>query len=111
MMRTAEAVSIAHPDKVCDQISDAVLDACLTQDPNTRAAIEVVGGHGELWVVGELSTKAEIDIASIAKAMYRTCGYIDDIAVRVTVVRQSEEIGHGVDKEGAGDQGIMVGYA
>lgn len=111
IMRTAEAVSIAHPDKVCDQISDAVLDACLAQDPNTRAAIEVVGGHGELWVVGELSTQAEIDIAGIARAVYQACGYVDDIDVRVTVVRQSSEIAEGVDREGAGDQGIMVGYA
>lgn len=111
MIRTAESVSIAHPDKVCDQISDAILDACLEQDPNTRSAIEVLGGHGIITVTGELTTKAYVNIRKIAQDVYRECGYKENIGVTVNVVEQSPEIGHGVDNEGAGDQGIMVGYA
>ena len=65
MIKTAESVSIAHPDKVCDQISDAILDACLEQDPFTRSAIEVLGGHGIITVTGELTTKAQINIRKI----------------------------------------------
>ncbi|NQV88077.1 MAG: methionine adenosyltransferase domain-containing protein [Parcubacteria group bacterium] len=111
MIKTAESVSIAHPDKVCDQISDAVLDACLKQDPNTRSAIEVLGGHGIITVTGELTTKAHINIRKIAQEIYKDCGYEENIGVTVNVVEQSLEIEHGVDNDGAGDQGIMVGYA
>ncbi len=111
MIRTAESVSIAHPDKVCDQISDAVLDACLAQDPLSRVAVETMGGHGVIVVTGELTTKAYVDIRGIAKKVYEECGYDADIGVVVNVVEQSPEIGNGVDNEGAGDQGIMVGYA
>jgi S-adenosylmethionine synthetase len=110
-IRTAEAVTKAHPDKVCDQISDAILDACLAEDRRTRAAIEVVGGHGELWIVGELTTSATVDLPAIAARVYRDAGYTDELSIRSTVVRQSPEIAQGVDSEGAGDQGIMVGYA
>jgi S-adenosylmethionine synthetase len=110
-IRTAEAVTKAHPDKVCDQISDAILDSCLKEDEGTRAAIEVVGGHGELWIVGELTTHALVDLGAIAARVYRDAGYTDELSIRSTVVRQSPEIAHGVDNEGAGDQGIMVGYA
>jgi S-adenosylmethionine synthetase len=111
MIKTAESVSISHPDKVCDQISDAILDACLEQDPCARVAIEVLGGHGIITVTGELTTKAHINIRRIAEQVYRDCGYKENIGVTVNVVEQSPEIGHGVDNEGAGDQGIMVGYA
>jgi S-adenosylmethionine synthetase len=111
MIRTAESVSIGHPDKVCDQISDAVLDACLAQDPHTRAAIEVLGGHGIITVTGELTTTGYVNVRQIAKDVYRECGYAEEIGVTVNVVEQSPEIGHGVDQDGAGDQGIMVGYA
>ncbi len=109
--RTAESVSLAHPDKVCDQISDAVLDACLKHDPKTRAAIEVLGGHGIITVTGELTTNAYVNIREIAKRVYKDAGYREEIGVTVNVVEQSPEIKHGVDNEGAGDQGIMVGYA
>ncbi len=111
MIRTAESVSIAHPDKVCDQISDAVLDACLAQDPLTRSAIEVLGGHGIITISGELTTKASVNIRKIAEDVYRECGYREHIGITVNVVEQSPEIKSGVDQEGAGDQGIMVGYA
>lgn len=111
MIKTAESVSLAHPDKVCDQISDAILDACLAQDPHTRAAIETLGGHGIITVCGELTTKAHINIRKIAQDVYRDCGYEENIGVTVNVVEQSPEIRDGVDNDGAGDQGIMVGYA
>lgn len=111
MIKTAESVSLAHPDKVCDQISDAILDACLEQDPYTRSAIEVLGGHGIITVTGELTTKAKINIRKIAQQVYKECGYNEDIGITVNVVEQTSEIGQGVDNDGAGDQGIMVGYA
>jgi S-adenosylmethionine synthetase len=111
MIKTAESVSISHPDKVCDQISDAILDACLKQDPRTRSAIEVLGGHGIINITGELTTKANINIRKIAQQVYKECGYKENIGISVNVVEQSPEIGSGVDNEGAGDQGIMVGYA
>ena len=62
MIRTAECITPKHPDKICDRISDAILDACLKQDPNTRAAIETMGGHGIITVTGELTTTAFVDI-------------------------------------------------
>ena len=111
MIKTAEAVSMSHPDKICDQISDAVLDACLKQDPYSRVAIESMGGHGLITVCGELTTKARVDIARIALETYRDCGYLEPVKIKVNVKTQSPEIAHGVDQEGAGDQGIMVGYA
>lgn len=110
-MRTAESVTPSHPDKVCDQISDAVLDACLAEDPHSRVAIETFGGHGIINISGELTTRAHINIREIAKRVYRDLGYSDTIGITVNVVSQSPEIQRGVDNEGAGDQGIMVGYA
>jgi len=111
MIKTAEAVSLAHPDKVCDQISDAILDACLAQDPNSRVAVETLGGHGLITITGELTTQAQVNLRKIAKEVYHDCGYSDDIGITVNVIEQSPEIAHGVDNEGAGDQGIMIGYA
>lgn len=110
-MKTAESVTFAHPDKVCDQISDAILDACLKEDPNTRSAMEAMGGHGMVAVMGELTTSATIDIQQTVMDTYRACGYEDDLEIITRVEKQSPEIGSGVDQEGAGDQGIMVGYA
>ncbi len=106
MYKTAEVVTPKHPDKICDRISDAILDACLEQDPNTRAAIETMGGHGIITVTGELTTKAYVDIPSIVKRVYNS-----DIGVQTNIVTQSPEIAQGVDTGGAGDQGIMIGYA
>jgi S-adenosylmethionine synthetase len=111
MYKTAESVSIAHPDKVCDQISDAVLDACLAEDPASRVAIETLGGHGIITVTGELTTNARVNIRDIARQVYKDCGYDEAVGITVNVVEQSPEIKHGVDNDGAGDQGIMVGYA
>lgn len=110
-IRTAESVTLAHPDKICDQISDAILDACLKDDPHSRSAIETMGGHGIITVTGELTTKSYVNMREIAKKIYKDCGFHEEIGVTVNVVEQSPEIKIGVDNEGAGDQGIMVGYA
>ncbi len=105
--RTAESVSPKHPDKLCDQISDAILDAYLRQDPHARVAIEACGGHGQVFVTGEItSTARDIDIPAI---VHRIAG--NHLKVTVNVVKQSPEIAQGVDTGGAGDQGIMIGYA
>ena len=105
--RTAESVSPKHPDKLCDQISDAILDAYLEKDPNARVAAETCGGHGVVFVTGEItSTADDIDIPAIVK---RIAG--DDVEVHTKIVKQSPEIAAGVDTGGAGDQGIMIGYA
>ena len=105
--RTAESVSPKHPDKLCDRISDAILDAYLKEDPNSRVAAETCGGHGVVFVTGEITSTADaVDIPAIVK---RIAG--DDIEVHVKVVKQSPEIAQGVDTGGAGDQGIMIGYA
>lgn len=103
--RTAESVSPKHPDKLCDQISDAILDAYLKLDPKARVAVEAVGGHGKVFVVGEVTASGEVDVEQIVK---RIAG---EIEVEVRIVKQSPEIAQGVDTGGAGDQGIMVGYA
>ncbi|MDR0957197.1 MAG: methionine adenosyltransferase domain-containing protein [Candidatus Nomurabacteria bacterium] len=104
--RTAESVSPHHPDKLCDQISDAILDACLAQDPDSRVAIETMGGHGIITITGELTTKAYVDMRQIAQRI--TGG---KYGVQTNVVQQSPEIAAGVNVGGAGDQGIMIGYA
>ncbi len=104
--RTAESVSPKHPDKLCDQISDAILDAYLREDPNARVAAETCGGHGVVFVTGEITSSAEnIDIPAIVK---RIAG---EVEVHTKIVKQSPEIAQGVDTGGAGDQGIMIGYA
>lgn len=104
--RTAESVSPKHPDKLCDQISDAILDAYLVADPNARVAAEACGGHGVVFVTGEITSTADVDIPAIVK---RIAG--DEIEVHTKIVKQSPEIAQGVDTGGAGDQGIMIGYA
>ncbi len=107
MIRTAESVSPKHPDKVCDRIADAILDECLKQDPNTRSALEVLGGHGTVVVIGELTTKAYVNIREV---VHRVLGS-DTYGVMVNIATQSPEIAGGVDTGGAGDQGVMIGYA
>lgn len=106
LFRTAESVSPKHPDKICDQISDAILDAHLAKDPDARVAIDVAGGHGTVFVTGEVTSLAEnIDVSAIVKRLAGDVNVIEHIAA------QSTEIAAGVDIGGAGDQGIMVGYA
>ena len=108
MYRTAEFVSPKHPDKICDRISDRILDYCLDLDPNSRVAVETMGGHGFINVNGEvtINTEKELPINDLVKEVVE-----DDYRIQVKLVQQSPEIGRGVDTGGAGDQGIMVGYA
>lgn len=108
---TTESVTNGHPDKVCDQISDAILDACLAQDPNSRVAVEAFGSHGTLMIGGEITTNASVDYASIAKEVYESIGYTEPLEILSRVVVQSGDIAQGVDTGGAGDQGIMYGFA
>lgn len=103
--KSAESVSPKHPDKLCDQISDAILDAYLKNDADSRVAIETVGGHGKIFVVGEVTSNSTVDIKSIVARLAQ------GIDVEANIVAQSSEISGGVDTGGAGDQGIMVGYA
>lgn len=103
--RSAESVSPRHPDKICDQISDAILDAHLAKDPYARVAVDVAGGHGTVFVTGEVTSKATVDVRDIVR---RIAG---DMEVINRLAPQSSEIANGVDSGGAGDQGIMVGYA
>ena len=105
LYKTAESVSPRHPDKLCDQISDAILDAYLTSDPDARVAVETVGGHNKVFITGEVTSTSHPDITPIVK---RLAGPVE---LTVHLVKQSREIAAGVDTGGAGDQGIMVGYA
>ena len=111
MLKTAEQITYGHPDKVCDQISDAILDECLSQDPASRVAVEALGGHGKLAIMGEVTTTANFDAEKIAREVYKEIGYEEDLEILVNIVKQSPDIAQGVDTGGAGDQGIMVGYA
>lgn len=108
---TVESVTSGHPDKVCDQISDAILDACLTQDPTSRVAVESFGGHHLLVIGGEVTTRAKVDYEAIGRQVYKDVGYTDELKVITNVAEQSPDIGQGVDTGGAGDQGIMYGFA
>ena len=123
---TSESVTEGHPDKVCDQISDGVLDAVLAQDPQARVACECAATTGMILVMGEITTTAQVDFASIARDTVCRIGYDDPSAgfdghscnVLVAMDRQSPDIAMGVDQSlddcaqlGAGDQGMMFGYA
>lgn len=110
-IHTVESVTSGHPDKICDQISDAVLDAYLEQDPYSRVAVESFGSHGLLVIGGEVTSKAEVDSGSIARKLYRDIGYTDDLKIITNIIRQSPDIAQGVNTGGAGDQGIMYAYA
>src|SRR3989344_7368730 len=108
---TVESVTCGHPDKVCDQISDAVLDECLRQDPKSRVAIESFGCHGLLVVGGELTTNAKVNFKKLAAEIYKKIGYTQPLKIITRIVQQSPDIAQGVDTGGAVDQGIMYGYA
>jgi len=108
---TVESVTSGHPDKTCDQISDALLDAYLAQDPMSRVAVESFGCHGMLVIGGEVTSRAVVDAEAIARDVYRSIGYADDLRVTTNIQRQSPDIAQGVDTGGAGDQGIMYGFA
>jgi len=116
---TSESVSEGHPDKVCDQISDAVLDAILTQDKRARVACESFVTTGLAFVGGEITTSAYIEVQEIARQVIRDIGYTkaeyrfdaDSCSVISSIHSQSPDIAQGVDTGGAGDQGMMFGYA
>lgn len=116
---TSEFVTKGHPDKVADQISDAILTECLKQDENSRVAVECLIGGNELAIMGEITTKAKVNYAEVAKAAIRRAGYTDKASgfdvenakIRVNISTQSPDIALGVDRGGAGDQGMMYGYA
>jgi len=116
---TSESVSEGHPDKMCDQISDSILDAILEQDPQGRVACETLVTTGLVLVAGEITTNAHIDIPTIVRNAVRDIGYTDSkmgfdyrtCGVLQAVQKQSPDIAMGVDTGGAGDQGMMFGYA
>jgi S-adenosylmethionine synthetase len=108
---TVESVTSGHPDKICDQISDAILDECLRQDQKSRVAIETFGAHGLLVIGGELTTFAKFDAKKIAAKVYKEIGYPEKLEIVINIITQSPDISQGVDIGGAGDQGIMYGYA
>jgi S-adenosylmethionine synthetase len=108
---TVESVTSGHPDKVCDQISDTVLDAYLALDPKSRVAVEVFGGHSKLVIGGEITSTDKVDYAQIARDIYKDIGYTDELEISAHIVEQSPDIAQGVDIGGAGDQGIMYGFA
>ena len=110
MIRTAECVSPMHPDKMCDRISDTLLDLHLQQDPNSRVAIETCGGMGEVYITGEVTSTAIVTRENIVKVVHDITTD-DTINVIININSQSPEIANGVDTGGAGDQGIMIGYA
>lgn len=127
---TSESVTEGHPDKICDQVSDAILDAMLEQDPYSRVACETVATTGMIMCMGEITTKAQVDIPEIVRQTVNQIGYDNDsygfngntCAVITTIDKQSPDIAQGVDNAlesreqnlndiGAGDQGMMFGYA
>ena len=114
MYRTAEFVSPKHPDKICDRISDKILDYCLEQDRDARVAVETMGGHGHIYVNGEVTINSdkEIPVPHLVDEVLGEPELFDGgHTTSVNLVKQSPEISRGVDLGGAGDQGIMIGYA
>jgi len=116
---TSESVTEGHPDKVCDQVSDAILDAIMEKDPFGRVALETLATRGMIFVAGEISTTCYVELADIVRSLLYEIGYTDidmgidaeTCAVISAIQEQSKDIAMGVDIGGAGDQGMMYGYA
>jgi S-adenosylmethionine synthetase len=116
---TSESVTEGHPDKIADQISDAILDACLREDPNSRVACETLTCTGLVMIAGEITTKAYVDFQNLVRGVVQSIGYDNAVygfdsntcAVISSINKQSGDIALGVDTGGAGDQGMMFGYA
>jgi len=116
---TSESVTEGHPDKIADQVSDAILDACLEQDPYSRVAAETLTATGLVVIAGEITTKAYVDFQSLVRGVVASIGYDNALygfdsntcAVISSINKQSGDIALGVDRDGAGDQGMMFGYA
>lgn len=115
---TSESVAAGHPDKICDQISDAIVDAVLEQDPFGRVAVETVAANNHLILAGEITSTASVNFEKIARKQIRRLGYTDpslhfsDVSpIDIYIHEQSPEIARGVKKKGAGDQGMMFGFA
>ncbi len=116
---TSESVTEGHPDKICDQISDAILDNLIVQDPYSRVAVECLTTTGLVMVAGEVTTRGYSDVQGIVRRTLKEIGYTnpqygidcEDAGVLVSIHGQSPDIAQGVDKEGAGDQGMMYGFA
>ena len=119
---TSESVTEGHPDKLCDYISDSILDACLAEDKTSRVACETVAGKGEIYITGEITSNANIgakEIEKIARNAIKEIGYGDNeldidpetCKVTVKISKQSPDIALGVNRDGAGDQGMMFGFA
>ena len=116
---TSESVTEGHPDKIADQVSDAILDACLTDDPSSRVACETLTATGLVVIAGEITTKAYVDFQNLVRGTISSIGYNNALygfdsntcAVISTINKQSGDIAMGVDSGGAGDQGLMFGFA
>lgn len=115
---TSESVCAGHPDKICDAISDAIVDAALSQDPHSRTGIETIVGANQICLFGEIKTKANIDYEQIARATIKRLGYTvsewgfsQESIFSNDIHQQSPDIALGVDQDGAGDQGMMFGFA
>jgi len=116
---TSESVTQGHPDKICDQVSDAILDAILKDDPNGRVAVEALTTRGMVIVAGEISTTTYVEIPAVVREVVREAGYTrpeygfdyQSVAVISSIQEQSQDIALGVDVGGAGDQGLMFGFA
>ena len=116
---TSESVTEAHPDKLCDLISDSILDECLKQDENSRVAIETFASQNKIWIAGQITSRANINIEEIVRDRVKQVGYDNKetdmdyktCEIETKITKQSPDISIGVDIGGAGDQGIMFGYA
>ena len=116
---TSESVTEGHPDKLCDTISDRILDECLRQDENARVAVETFAAKNEITLAGQITFNGNIDIEKIVRETIKEIGYDNEnididyrtCKVNVNITKQSPDIAMGVDVGGAGDQGIMFGYA